>query len=137
MPEGSMRLEMRELLKIAFGASLLIATACGQSEDPKVFRYYAVEEISVREPITDTVVLHKQGDSVWFEETHLHGRITGTREISLPEQIQTGAMGGSYPIEGQITFIDRAWQTGFLTLRLRKSKDSKGQYNVKFRLQKH
>jgi hypothetical protein len=130
-----MRLEMRELLKISFGVSLLAATACGQAGDPKVFRYYAVEEITNREPITDTIVLHVKGDSVWLEETLMYGHITGTREISLPVQIQKGALGGRYPVEGQITFSDRDWQGGFLSLRLKKSQNSLEQHRIKFLLE--
>lgn len=130
-----MRLEMGELLRILFGVSLIAATACGQAGDPKVFRYYAVEEITNGEPITDTIVLHVQGDSVWLEETLMYGHIIGTREISLPEQIQTGALGGRYPVEGQITFSDRDWQGGFLSLRLKKSQNSLEQHHIKFLLE--
>lgn len=130
-----MRLEVRELLKIAFGVCLLVALACSQNDPSKVFRYYAVEDGSSREPITDTLVLHVQGDRVWFEETLLQGRVTGAREIVLPVQVQKGALGGSYPIEGQITFNDRDWQSGLLSLRLLKNPSSKEQHPIKFLLQ--
>jgi hypothetical protein len=130
-----MRLEVHELLKISFGVSLLVVTACGQAGDPKEHRYYAMEVVTTREPITDTLVLYVQGDSVWLEETLMYGHITGTREISLPEQIQTGALGGRYPVEGQITFSDRDWQSGFLSLRLMKNQNSKEQHHIKFLLQ--
>jgi hypothetical protein len=130
-----MRLEVRELLKIAFGVYILVALACSKNDPLKVYRYYAVEAGSSREPITDTLVLHVQGDSVWFEETLLHGRVTGAREIGLPEQVQTGALGGRYPVEGQITFNDRDWQSGLLLLRLLKNQNSKEQHPIKFLLQ--
>ena len=39
-----MRLEVRELLKIAFGVCILVALACSKNDPLKVYRYYAVED---------------------------------------------------------------------------------------------